>query len=446
MSSEDRIDALLREFHRPEAAPKQSFAGIGRKLQDNGPRVGGAPAATSADVDTSMAWMEQRVRQLDVLTSEAHQSQQREPQRMSKPAGSSAATPRAGADNGGVAELASLERGLREATGRLLAVRTRVMAARAQLEAVGVDANAVASSETAPVPAVAAPRAAMPVRPAVPPGRGGGRGGAAGGSTAPTASELREATSRRAALVRKQLPAVREQLEAAEREAAELGELLRAAGLQAAVDEAAIAEGTSAGSPHPAALYAQLVHLDRAHRATLAVADALPTRLGGGVHSLVEGGAPKIPLTVFADGFMLYRGPFRPFGSEEARGFAEQAMSGFLPHELQQRHPEGFALELHDRSAETHANAHAEARARVAAAAGIAGVADLEATHSLLAPQRAEQLLRNLPEAVVRDGGLVPVRSEVAAMLGAAPAARGPMQQRHDAQAVREARLKRFGS
>ena len=97
-----------------------------------------------------------------------------------------------------------------------------------------------------------------------------------------------------------------------------------------------------------------------------------------------------------------------------------------------------------------------EAAAIARAAAGgakVGSLADLDGAAALLAPQRPEQLLRTLPEVVVGDsGGLVPVRSELAQMLGAAPprAARAPVastaaQAQHDAQAVREARLRRFG-
>ena len=51
---------------------------------------------------------------------------------------------------------------------------------------------------------------------------------------------------------------------------------------------------------------------------------------------------------------------------------AEQVMAGFLPHELQQRHPSGFELELHDCTSETHACALAAAHASASqAAAGL---------------------------------------------------------------------------
>ena len=476
-----RVDALLREFRRPAAEPK-TFGGAGRKLQDNGPRQ--IVGAAAAEVDASMAWMEKRVKQLDMLAAEQQQERDALPsQRKPKTAALTAA--HTSANDSTIAELASMERELRQATRRLQAESTRAAALRAQLAAASVDASAVASADAAaPVPAAAstAARAAVQVRPAA---TGGSSSSSSSGSgeAGTAAAELREAAARRAAQVRKQLPGVRAQLEAAAHEATQLETLVRSSGLVVADAAdgapAGVGGGGDSGSPHPVALYAQLQRLDRAQRAALdadlsAVAggarreastarDGASTARDGAVHSLRNGRAPKVPLTVFADGFMLYRGPFRPFGAEEASGFAEHVMAGFLPHELQQRHPSGFELELHDCTSETHACALAAAHARAAAARGIAGLADLDAVYALLAPQSAEQLVRKLPESVVRDGTVVPVRSEVAALLGAAhlgaPAAKGKSvvpgrggseqnaahDAQHDAEAVREARLRRFG-
>ena len=57
----------------------------------------------------------------------------------------------------------------------------------------------------------------------------------------------------------------------------------------------------------------------------------------------------------------------------------------------------------------------------------------------MLAPQPPQRLLERLPANVVRDGRLVPVRAEVAELLGRATD--GPAV---DADAVRAARLRRF--
>ena len=70
---------------------------------------------------------------------------------------------------------------------------------------------------------------------------------------------------------------------------------------------------------------------------------------------------------------------------------------------------------------------------------GVVGLDDVKRGATMLAPQPPQRLLERLPEAVVRDGRLVPVRAEVAELLGRATD--GPAV---DADAVRAARLRRF--
>ena len=160
----------------------------------------------------------------------------------------------------------------------------------------------------------------------------------------------------------------------------------------------------------------------------------------------------QVPATVFADGVMLFRGPFRPFGTVEADSLAEELIAGLPPHELNCRFPEGYCFEVYDRTAATHAEAAAAAAGR--GRTGVAEVAELSALDSgaaLLRPQPPDQLLQKLPPSVVRDGTVVPVRAELERMLcggrrATAAGAQRPDQgaQRPDQAALRAARLRRF--
>ena len=47
----------------------------------------------------------------------------------------------------------------------------------------------------------------------------------------------------------------------------------------------------------------------------------------------------RVPCSVFSDGLMLRRGPFRPWS--EAAPFVREAMAGYLPYELKQARPDG---------------------------------------------------------------------------------------------------------
>ena len=500
-------EAILAEYRRPQDSGRRiERAGLGRRL--DGGNVSANPsqiptAASSAhDTDAAMKWMESRI---DALAAEvaaenkpsALQSARRGGRgkmvtpriRGDHPGGTASAAP---ASDGHIAELMQLEAKSRAVASRLRTERRAVELLREQLQRAGLeqDGDVLVTVVDGNVGA-ARQESALDQRRVGPSGGAGGiacGGGASGGHSAraviavrpsqagaTSASDLSDATARRAASLQRQIPTMEADLDATVRERAQLEELVRRH-----LGDGAVAEATSAaaaaggahgarngpaagagGMPEPAALFAQLERLDRAARTALPAS----TARGAGVHTLGGGGPPIVPVTVFADGFMLYRGPFRPLvrgGSGSTGGgasgtnelFVTQVMAGMLPHELQQRYPDGFAFELHDRSQMTHAQAHEEAlRKSAGGGSRIAGVADVtDGAAALLAPRGADQLLRNLPSSVVRDGNLVPVRSDVAEILGAAGgvASRSARPQQpsnagaDDLAAMRAARLRRF--
>ena len=152
-----------------------------------------------------------------------------------------------------------------------------------------------------------------------------------------------------------------------------------------------------------------------------------------GVTRFRDGGTLTcVPITVFSDGVLLFRGPFRPWSDAEA--LVRDVAAGYCPLELRQRHPDGVSFEIMDCADRTHAQSAADAAAR-----GVVGIDDVKRGATMLAPQPPQRLLERLPAAVVRDGRVVPVRAEVAELLGRATD--GPAV---DADAVRAARLRRF--
>ena len=411
---------------------------------------------------------------------------------------------------------------------------------REQLRAAGVEAEATVPSTAAAPTAEGGPSSssAAPVLSIRPPeAKGsGGRGAAAGGVSAASsaasaavrigggtsASELEVAASRRLSALRRQAPLIQAELDAVRAERSALEGLARTHGLVAAAPAMRIGGGVGGGaggggggssgssgraspeneagggggggSPlHPRALLHQLHRIDAALRAMVAKGSAGGGGGGGGgytshagrVHSLSSSGPPLVPLTVFSDGFMLFRGPFRPFppprtdaprsapssaasaASASTAAFVREVMAGCVPSELDARYPSGFGFELHDCCALSHAEAQAEALSSHAARAGgggegrqaggvgaVRGLADVPSgVQALLLPQSGDSLLRALPASVVSEGGdLVPIRSELAAALGrrdptAAGAATRAAPTTSDAaslDALRAARLRRF--
>ena len=460
-------DALLREYRRPALSEMS-----GRFPQGGGRQLGGGDQADKhtknvSEIDMALEWMVQRTAQVDLLAEAPSTAAPRTARKLA--ANVRPACPSVDVESAVVSELAELENSFRQVSSDLRREHAHVAALRKALEDASVDASAVDCT-----PAPSTRPAAILIRP---PAGSGGRDGRGSSSSSTTAMDLKAAASRRATQLRSQMPAAQAELAAASHARATLEALASAAGLQIVMESSP----ASSSSARPAVMLAQLERLDRALRAKICgggaeVWDAngggggggggggdgrqFDARGGGRVHTLSDGEAATIPVTVFADGFMLYRGPFRPFGSEEATLFMQQVMAGMVPHELHQRHPDGCVFELHNSTAQTHSQAQADAHARSnASVAHVVGLGDVAGGAALLAPQRAHDVLRRLPQAVVHgDGNVVPIRSEVAQLMGlhaagaAAPSnheaghqPQGEGQgQGHASKELRAARLRHF--
>ncbi|TGZ57857.1 hypothetical protein CRM22_009822 [Opisthorchis felineus] len=59
-----------------------------------------------------------------------------------------------------------------------------------------------------------------------------------------------------------------------------------------------------------------------------------------------------IPITLYADGICLYRGPFRPFQEQSTMQFIQDILDGYFPSELQQEFPGGVPFSLTDKRTE----------------------------------------------------------------------------------------------
>jgi hypothetical protein len=148
-----------------------------------------------------------------------------------------------------------------------------------------------------------------------------------------------------------------------------------------------------------------------------------------------------LPLTLFRDGFMLRRGPFRTYADASSQAFFRDVLDGFFPSELRDEFPEGVVFDVRDRTAKAEAAADgadgggsgAPASAAFAAFSGegralrtdddaggapgrVRSLADLgDPTFSL----DSREFLSALPERVIRGGKVVAVRGPVADMLKA---------------------------
>ncbi|RYE99740.1 MAG: hypothetical protein EOO41_00615, partial [Methanobacteriota archaeon] len=174
----------------------------------------------------------------------------------------------------------------------------------------------------------------------------------------------------------------------------------------------------------------------------------------GKAHIVKRGGVHKFetpvgtPFTLYANGFMLNRGPFEPYDSKRGRAFIQDILDGYFPSELQALHPSGLLLTVIDKSELTYQESSAAAAtaaavvspSAVAAAAALGGASRAAvAIHSLAAvgepdmPMGLREFLSALPARVVSpQGQVVDVRAGIASMLseeeassGGAPSAGG---------------------
>ncbi|KAL3915753.1 MAG: hypothetical protein SGPRY_007095, partial [Prymnesium sp.] len=203
------------------------------------------------------------------------------------------APPAAPPQSVGIHELTQLEEEAKERSRRVRLERRRISSLR----------RALAESELAPPspPEDPSPSAcAVSVRP-----------GASGATDL-----LNEAIDKRAALLRKQAPLLATQLVRLESERQSL-------------------EKVVATSSEATAIYARL-ELDDSQRevglqphALLRQLHSLNSKLTQRTNQLDAPEQPHVAISIFADGLMLYRGPFRPFDSAEAKLFGEQLMGGY---------------------------------------------------------------------------------------------------------------------
>ena len=103
-----------------------------------------------------------------------------------------------------------------------------------------------------------------------------------------------------------------------------------------------------------------------------------------------------IPVAFYRNGLLIRRGPFRENGSPGYDSFVRDVMDGYFPGEFRREFPEGVMLDVRDRHAE-------DWRA--------GGRDDLQQRMS------GSQLLRRLPQSVIRNGEVVTMRDEVDRLL-----------------------------
>lgn len=148
-------------------------------------------------------------------------------------------------------------------------------------------------------------------------------------------------------------------------------------------------------------------------------------------------------LVLWRDGFQVDDAPFRSFAAESARAFVSDLVDGYFPYEMKDSHPDGVPFKLVNKTDQTHEagfKAFSGQAARLDGGGGGGGgegggyalggggcyggnVTGLDEGAAGVGGgggngSKRVNYLNKLPNAVIRNGKVIEVRSEIEAMLG----------------------------
>lgn len=108
--------------------------------------------------------------------------------------------------------------------------------------------------------------------------------------------------------------------------------------------------------------------------------------------------APEsVCITFFKNGLVLQGSPFRPYSSNEAQSMLSDILDGYFPYDLKKKYPDGVPLRSIDRTTEMFKSS-----------GSIQGVNDPS-----LGLLSKDQFLAQLPESVIREGNIIPIREDI---------------------------------
>jgi hypothetical protein len=111
-----------------------------------------------------------------------------------------------------------------------------------------------------------------------------------------------------------------------------------------------------------------------------------------------------IPITIYKDGILIKRGPFREMGSDSFNSFVGDVLDGYFPSEFRGENPDGVILKLTDKRNELFQRGEGTAM----------GPNSSLADHQI----GSAQFLSRLPKTVVKGGNILSVRDDVASRFG----------------------------
>ncbi|XP_069478947.1 UBX domain-containing protein 11 isoform X2 [Ambystoma mexicanum] len=135
-----------------------------------------------------------------------------------------------------------------------------------------------------------------------------------------------------------------------------------------------------------------------------------------------EGGArlrqpDPIPLTLYQNGIILFRGPFRSYQEPSTQRCVQDIMDGYFPSELQSRFPDGIPFQVTDRRTVTFRETQRwdtfPGQGQVVGGPLSGGDSTLETSEAPGPKLSLDQFLNKLPRAVVKGGQVLDIRGPI---------------------------------
>jgi hypothetical protein len=103
-----------------------------------------------------------------------------------------------------------------------------------------------------------------------------------------------------------------------------------------------------------------------------------------------------VPIIFYQNGVILQGFQFRPYSSHEAQSLLSDILEGYFPHDLKRKFPDGVPLKVVDYTDQQFTGQEQR----------VFGVHDAKT-----GLKSAEEFLADLPESVIRDGKIIPIRA-----------------------------------
>ncbi|XP_059142234.1 UBX domain-containing protein 11-like isoform X2 [Physella acuta] len=122
-----------------------------------------------------------------------------------------------------------------------------------------------------------------------------------------------------------------------------------------------------------------------------------------------------VQLTIYANGILMYDGPFRPYTDPTTRQCVQDLLDGYFPTELQKRYPDGVPFVVTDLR-----GTYFQPKKHLLAFAGEGQTLGDKSSESVITTSRLPnkpltqaQFLHKIPKSVVRDGKIIDIRDSI---------------------------------